>query len=532
MSAITITKNPFGAGPVPANYCVPFRFDISGELENTALQSSVELLFVDGASYVADEMFIFAGEEIHTGTEDWQVDLSSNTGAVNAQTFKDFIDNHPLFIGVVSTEVVQESLSEYKFVATWLQSKVVEDFDFDTSTLSTFLGVTTLQGLPDTFKDGWVFVYQLINDDTLEAITQLQKINPIYDSNGNVTQINLDLKYALNRLMKTTIPPMVMTGVVEDETIGLNFILKYGYRFMDGCNARFSKMDNSLKVWVINATVNDYDGEAEYTRYRYDGINEGTIRFLTTRPLRLNICDSSKDWLWVNLNINDFIAGINITAVKYSFFDSDNVAYRTHTQNIGMRYVNGTFILPAGLDQIDEILGAAVDRNRLCYYTIRILVLLGSGQSFWYTETYTFNYVKSCCEAIDFYFLDYPGGYTRITATKTLESSVDQTYTEVCKEVQCNDFESRLMTKKFITNSVATKRTTYECKFKNSKDIEAYLTSFKSSESKFMRYIASDGEDYLKRVVIETGSIRVFVKDERIVLNFTTIEEVSKILGE
>lgn len=529
---ISVTRNPFGEGPNPVHNCLPFRFNIILERILKATYASYSVTFPAGITWPAFETFTFAGIVITTGTADWQLDLSVG-GEDAADNFIAYLQGHPAFFSSCVFTKNDEGGGDFSVDIQWTTQVDIQNFVFDDSLLSTPMDWGGFNGNRDEYEDGWAFIYQIVNADTGVPITQLQKVYPIYNTLGNVTDIELDAHYALKHLTRTTIPDT--SGITlweKDETIGLNFYIKFGYRFTSGCDVRFARMKDSLIVWAINAAMNDYDGVLQYERYRYNGVNAGQIKYLTTRPIDMRICGTGPDWLWLNTNASGFHATILFGFTSYQFYDSVGVLYYSFNESFAPIYEDGTFIIKVGLDQINEFLTVPVDLTKLCYYTVRSVLMLGGVVPLEYTQTYTFRYDKTCCDIYDFYFLDLPGGYTKLQASKMSWSEVDQTFDEVCTEVMCQDYESNLLTKKFIVNSVATKKTRYEAKFRNSHDIVEYLTAFKVSETKLQLFREHDDTTHLRKVIIEAGSIRVFSKDERLVLQFTVIEELNKVEGE
>lgn len=407
------------------------------------------------------------------------------------------------------------------------QEKFTGDNMDDTAIVTAGGTMTPTNGTTPVYKDGYRFVARLLHlDNTGEylPVTEFEGFEPDLTCSA-ANEILIDFMPAARQILFPILPVLGPDSYIEFGGYNIrkelrlqgimgHFVVQYGWVYRDSdCQPVSGDFAYTDEVSIINAYF-QVDDVYNLRRYwdqhpsSYPG-DQTYYRFLTNQPKYHRVCKDSYCWLW-------FVHVEASTSLRARF-----TAYHLD----GSAYAVYDFTLPNTDDLIQNFNASpvtlsdnhTVDLDDLLYYEVEIQSTGGTAVR---TEKLRFIIDQTCCEkTTDVYFQTQLGTIGTIACTIEAEDAI-QEGTEVNLQVRTNktDVEQAGYGGRAFYNSRSYKRVVISARENYNDDQVEFFRSFKWSPHRWLRVPAEDGTFVSKKYIVDPGSVRIFQRGEKVVL--------------
>lgn len=519
MSAITITSPP-NTYPHPVENEICFGFLADKYLLDAGRVNYAEFQFFDSQPNVNGEEINIMGivftvsDTSASSASTWNGTTVS--GETNRDNFADMLRKSYYF-----SDYLIETNNDGGSFNIEVRSKGNFDQegwdDIDDTGLSNPIVGSVINGQSPSYVNGYRIMYRAEYYDGSQwcAVCDTWNVAPVpIDVDYSPLRLDVPIQGVLSRLVKTTLPVLTQAATALDATITKQIRVRAGSQKSGATTAvDYNEFTTTDEIEIINAAL-QVDGDSDMSAFIYSV--GSSAKFLSSRPQVSKVCSGDYVWLWYYCNAlavheanGDDTSGmaieINMT------FKSGNTTLGVGNSDISL--VDGVLIIPVG------------PANSLHDYSLyptadKVIINLTAEEpttreTFQLSLPYTFHIVKECCNDAQLFFLSPFGGYDTLSFVKTTAIEISSEMTEICTDDPCGG--DLLSYGKSQTNGKSFERVVLETTdYQKNPSIRRFLRDFKISESRFILTKDEDGNDMLRRFLVESGSLRVWQDGEKL----------------
>jgi len=517
-----LSSEPSLVDPLGVSECLPF----------CVLADDADAVLVAGnaASFSA----IFTGSVLANGTtfKMWGYDFTvSNLTIFTSTSFKMTADADETAINFKN--MIQSNfifLREIEFYATasntvgvrWKTCGPQPRFDVPNWSFTNLTGVTAsfTQGVLAEFSEGFKLLWSL-NDGT-NNFMPFESINSPITGCSMPSAYCFDLMSVVKSLLYTVFPSLSYSlSGARDRDIKKTVYLLYGHTLRVDCVPVPGTINIGGPYVVANLAfpVDEPYGMRRYFPGHSGGLPGSYVEFMTTQPKKYRLCQNSNAWLWFwnAYELNTTVRFDIVTKAGQSARKEVNVIESAGSGTFlsDIRYVNAA---PIFLEGVYTLLTIAVeDINYFDVYVVEDNV--GHVQL---TEKIRY-YVDECCNSQEVYFLTPAGGIGTLILQDISEKEIIQDGSEILLSVSCGGTYAEKLR---YGNSSISQVKSYEKVILRAKslytdELREWYADFKRSPQRWLRTVDKGGNYVARKIIPETGGIKVFRKDENIEIMIT-----------
>lgn len=530
--ALTLTSAPSTTQPIPISDCLRWVFepDTADVIATGGVVAEIVIVFPASPTDPGNgTTFIMWG---HTFTTQSGSDYTATSFDVvvgdDLQTMNNFASMVAanFFFSRATTVVVDSGANTVTI--TWNECGEQENFgatqmDFADITGSAITSATPTNGTTPEYVDGYRIAYRMMRRDINGAVnngyvTNYEGMEPNKGC-ADVDPAAFDGMPTVRKLLNTPIPNLDNSHpTVEYDGIIQYFTLEYGWIYRDvNCQSRSGDFAFSGVSFVWNAYFQPED--VYKVRKYWPGATGGLpggqshVKFLTTQPNPHKVLLDSKCWLWYMVNESIQTLGtLELRVVADTGTSSPNIDVVVANSGYGVNAVNvsPSYILTLGLTGVTAA-------NLLSY---SVAIVLDNVQI---TEAMSYYIIRPCDtdKDTDLYFLTPIGGIGTIPV-RIIEKNANQNGDEILLDVPCS--VSREDKARYGGRTLSNIRSYESFTFQsheNSAEATDFFRDLKLSPQRWVRRRDEAGNWIARKLIIETGGVKVFSDTEKITVEMT-----------
>lgn len=480
----------------------------------------------DGTTWTPGSSFIFSGQEftvINTGGYNGQeIDLTNSGGGgaiEQATNFYGAMISNP-FIAANAT-ITGPTLVGVDYLVTIQFNSFIEygpDFVwFDDSSMSSAMNMTGSAGVLPIYDTTARATYQLLLENGT-PITEVRKVFSQADDTGGERNVTPDFAGELTGLLYVTLPST--TGLsYMDVTFFRMVKFRYGAEYMDtDCNLLGGTTEEEGPYMVVGSASQDFD---DWELYHFDGVADGTQKFLTRRPQSMCTSMDQSEWISIIVNANQYniINGSSPPTYNYTATYTNNLA-QTDSVNIGVvngvwRFPSGGFNMPAsvtsdpGVEWVDiQVEGADI---------------FGGGTDN-ISEVYRVRICNDLCgdDERDIYFPVDLGNFDCLRFKKIEDREVGQGHEVFYRPFQCGESLPNIRQDHGNRSygHVSTREVTYEYRGHYTPELGLFVRSFRAANAHYIIEAVKATIEW-RYLILNADSIIEYQEGERLVFQAT-----------
>lgn len=548
--AVTIDTAPTKTQPIPVSDCLQWWFiiDPSDVVSVNGSKAFVEVVWPGSPTPPANgTSFTIWGYtfEVQSGTaytsESFRV-VSGNMEQTRTN-FKNMIESHFFFSKFTTVSNAATSETDIGWTTCREQERFADE-NMDLTALTAMGCTVTVQnGSSPVYVDGYYLVTRLLrydpNNGLYAPITEYEGISPQKICNF-VASTPIDYMSDVRSLLYTNLPSLNSTSfdvTANYDSIIQSFAIQYGFIYREACQPKSGTFKVDTPLTVLNAAfpVEDAYGIRPYYAGASGGFPPGQTvqKFLTSQPDTLEVGLNSIAWLWFFLNISEYdvASGWYLKVDYVTTSGSGTYSDTLHSWQDGLYCVN---VSPKFV--VDN---TPATNSNLMRYSVTIIGAVDDGIVITETKTYEITGVNpisgsgvcglsggssagSVGGGTDIYFLMPQGGIGTLFCAIE-EKEINQEGTEICMDVPCiatREERATLRGRTFSDVRSFDKITLKAVRNWTDQDVQ-FFADMKRSPKRWLRVTGTDGNYIAKKILIDTGGIKIFKAGEKIELVVT-----------
>lgn len=513
---IDLIQSPETGCPQPVYNCVKYCFKANDFQTQVGTKAEFTIESTQNDSWLPGIPFTISGQVYETGTVNSYNKLDT-AGPLSKEQFilnmMDALTANSHIYGLY--DIVQTSST--LITATAREVGIIEDFDFDLSNLPS-INQTDTQGLEDTYRENYRLVVEIwaLTWDAIAVDFIPQKISTEAYTPDPESEICINIGQKVSSLVESRFvyDQNQLVASYIDDNIYKPIFIRYGEIYSDAigeCEVLPRDFATSETITVINSAFQrgeDIDKIANICNHEW----------MTNAPQFTLVSECSEFVLWINLD-NILPAPPTVVTVGTRFIitytDGTTSSHITAIFHSAPSYIQLKAI-PCGSTVINALAtpGKVVD-----YYQVQIEQDDGGINLF---GSQFFKRTRCCGSDVEFYFLNEYGGRDAILFTQVDTIQLEQEKAVFESFLDCED-PNALFGGKSTVDQTANDVFEVTSKFVNDYQTGRWIREFLTSPQKAVRTTIQGESEILSNVIVLTGSVQYFKKDESIFIRLQYI---------
>lgn len=527
---MTITE-PNNAYPLPVENAICYGISEQKYLQDEGRANLATFVFPSSQPNADGDEIVIMGYtftvDSTSGSTSTTWNGGSNSGIINAGFFRDMLNKSFQFVDFI-VELNTDEANPRVLLYSKGNFNVQNWDEIDDSGLTNGIVGAVVNGQAPQYVNAFRILYRMEFFDGTNWCPVCNNWNaapvPVGADYSPLT-LDVDVHGQLSNLVKTRTPKLSQTAVELDQTITKLVRLRASSRQLNNEGAlAYGDVLTTDEATIVNAAL-QVDGPSDFSGYTYQygaGNNDVSGKFWTSRP-QVSVANKNENiWLWAYANLQSVYEaeGETVSAVVYTletkFYNENGLLGSSETT---VANNDGVLIIPAGPANGIHPLTTQPLATRY-EITLMGVATIGSGDTrdLNVTETMVIHINSASCEEVQLFFLSPRGGYDTLTFNRTNALEITTQMQEICIDEPCGG--DIIDTGKSQFGGVSAERLVLETTgYQKNTALRRYLRDFKISESRFILAQDEDGQNILRRFLVEPGTLRVWQDGEKLRLS-------------
>lgn len=335
----------------------------------------------------------------------------------------------------------------------------------------------------------------------------------------------LELNADIGADLFTMLPALTNTSFISSIDNGRSMMryygLEYGSTYRENCVPKSGTIMRSNRVLMLNAAF-DIDDPYQIRRYwnaHPDGFPPGQFvpDYLSTQPKTINLCRDSFKWLWLLNNWQDEGFGAYDIVARWVAYKHDGTIHAIYTEIVNDAATMGhaqyqPICFNASPSHLFDVLGAPEDQ--ISGYEIQCVGVNASNPADIYfnaSEYLRFNVGHCCGDNTDLYFLNPAAGIDtvvmRVDSVETLQNGGQ----EINVQIACDSSRQDRATNggRTVVAMRVFQKVKLSMQVPRNNEWERWAKHIRQSPQRWMKVLDEGGTPIAKKIVFETGGIKV-----------------------
>ena len=515
---ISLTLGPNSLCPNPVSGPICFNILSDEHYESAGSFANMNVMFPNGQTNPDGNSIVINGI---TFTVDSSSDYTSTTfkyGATTAETadnFKNMLASNYYYIDAHLSLSTGTNSTVYVLWTKREEIKDLETYSHANMTNWATSNVVINQGSAPQLNS--FRLWYLLHDGD-ESLTRQRFSNIPFDPLNIFKTLELSFEESIQRMLSFTIPSISLDAPFQDSKFYRKLRLRYGGVLTSNCEDSNGQVFNSYEFTVINSVIQPEERNFNQNHCPFFSTQ---VKFLTDRRngLSVGVDELQLMWIWINNTPAFNVTTDNAFKVVYTFYPSDGSPEFEHEKLI---QDPGAWVVPCGTSMPT----IANNVNGVSKYTVQVFgKQFHDSTLYWaeYSELFTFNYDTNQNYDLEIYFKEDRGGLgtfkfketTRVAPVKVGAVSDNGVTKGTWPTVVQN---GRRVQHVSSYHEIFTARSG---RISNTESNRLWIKKFIKSGDYFIRLNDTQGNQYIRRIILSNPSEPNFDRSNPLELNIS-----------
>lgn len=422
--------------------------------------------------------------------------------------------------------------SNYEFTLEWRECREQPNFTGSNMDLAVFSAIggsaTPMNGISPVYVDAYRLLVRGVR--WTDATGSFIPLSPFAGLDveklcTTVGEMCLELNQDIGADLYTMLPALTDTSFISAIDNGRSMMryysLEYGSTYRANCVPKSGTILRSDRVLVLNAAF-DIDDPYQIRRYwneHPDGFPSGQFvpDFLTTQPKQIPLCTDSFKWLWLLNHWQDSGFGQYSLIARWVVYDSTGAIVNIYTEVVNDPATMGSssyqaVCFNASPGHLYNVLGA--NPADVACYEIQVIGVnpLDHDDVYFNASEYLKFCPGHCCDNnTDLYFLSPTGSIdtvvVRVDSVETLQTGGQ----EINVQIACDSSRVDRATNggRTLVAARVYQKVKLSLQIPRTTEWERWAKHIRQSPQRWIKVIDEGGTPIAKKIVFETGGIKV-----------------------